>query len=513
MKGGRRLGFLLLLPLFLQIPIATIITPVPPTGPAAVPFYLAPGYYEYFPVESYMNNTVVSYSLVSNASVSVAFMTGTQFEDFVGGNGPVSNSIADQNGTGVNQTLRVAPGPYAVLVYAYGGAANLTMELAMFPNNPLGYGQVTAPEPSGIVSFGLANSTGSDYPYAVASTDVVGFASIHSMAAFNSSASSVSVNPSGVTLQLNSMLVVDESGGENQVYWCQNTPDFVTAASQVALSDNVWNASSQGVLTNNSITTQGGAGYVSILQRNGTTQYYYAVEAANSTYALPLGVILLMNATAEPGTGVVVQFGTRLTGGVPGMTRTDWFDNVTIHDPAVTNAYFLTDGNYSTPIGTFYDTELVFGGEGNGEATTFTGMASSLGLYYANGTTALLNAFPSYYSFGQDTQESAYNLKVSYIANGEAQVSVGTPSYDYLGRASGSYSLASVETSLGFPGVNSTSTSVVGTTTTASTSSGTSIGSIPEFPAQTEAVSLFLGLTALAWVLARRRPNRNQGRP
>ena len=489
----------------------------PPTGPAVYPVQLASGYYEYFAVGAFANSTLVQYSMRSNASVTVAFMTAAQFQDFNNSNGPVSNSIASHNGTSADEALHVGPGSYTVLVYAYGSAANLTLSLAVFPNNPLGFGPMQAPEPSGIASFGLTNSSGVDNPYAVASTAVVGFASIASMTALNSSASSVSVNPSGVTLQLNSMLVVDEGSGGSQVYWCQNTPDFVTAASQVALSDNVWNASVSGVLSNASITSQGGAGYVSKFYQNGTAQYFYAVVAANSTYALPLGVVLLMNATAEPGTGVVVQFGARMTGGVPGTPGTDWFDNVTIHDPAVTSAYFLTDGNYSTPIGTFYDTELVFGGEGNGEATTFTSMAASLGLYYSNGTATEMSAFPSYFSFGRDTQEAAYNLKMSYLGNGEAAVSAGTPNYDYLGQASGAYSMASVEASLGFPGlVNGTSTATTTTTaatlTQSSASTSANQNSIPEFSYQPEAAAGFVALAALAYVLVRRRSSQS-GRP
>ena len=501
---------MLLLPLLLQVPAATMRSSAPPTGAVVYPVQLASGYYEYFAVDAFANSTLVQYSMRSNASVTAAFMTAGQFHDFNDSNGPVSNSIAYHNGTSADEILRVGPGSYTVLVYAYGGAANLTLSLAVFPNNPLGYGPVSAPEPSGIVSFGLANSSGVDSPYAVASTAVVGFASIASMTALNSSASSVSVNPSGVTLQLNSMLVVDEGSSGSQVYWCQNTPDFVTAASQVALSDNVWNASTSGILSNATITSQGGGGYVSKLEQNGTDQYFYAVVVANSTYTLPLGVVLLMNATAEPGTGVAVQFGARMTADVLGTPSTDWFDNVTIHDPSVTSAYFLTDGNYSTPIGTFYDTELVFGGEGNGEATTFTGMAASLGLYHSNGTATEMSAFPSYFSFGRDTQEAAYNLKMSYLGNGEAAVSTGAPNYDYLGQASGTYSMASVEASLGFPGlVNGTSTSTTAATavtlTQGSASTSANQNGIPEFSFRPETAAGFVALAALAYLLVRRR--------
>lgn len=503
-----RLGYLMLLPLLLQTPLLAGRSSSPPTGPVVYPVNLAPGYYEYFPVDAFVNGTVVYYATTSNASITTALMTDAQLQDFSNNNGPVSNSVAYENGTDVSQTQRVGLGDYNVVLYAFGGAANATFSMSVSPNNPLAYGPLVPPQPTGIASFGLTNESGIDAPYVIASTDVVGLASISSMDALNSSANSVGANPSGVTIQLNSMLVVDEGGNRSQAYWCQNTPDFVTAASRVALADNVWNSSVTGFLSNDSITSQGGGGYVSTFQQNGTTQYYYAYEETNSTYSIPLGVVLLMNATAEPGTGVLIQFGARMTGDVLGVQGTDWFDNVTIHDPAVSGAYFATDGNYSTPIGSYYDTELVFAGEGNGEETSFTSLAASLGLYYANGTNGFMSAFPSYFSFGQDTAEAADNLRVSYLGNGEARVSRGTPNYDYLGSATGSLSLASAESSLGFPGYANGTATVTTSTSSAAQSSTVPVppsNGIPEFPYQIAAVGAFVGLIAASYVLVRRR--------
>jgi hypothetical protein len=508
-------GCLLLLPLLFQAALRTGRPEAPPTGPVVYLVYLSSGYYEYFPVYAFANSTAVQYSLMSNVSVSTAFMTSAQFQLFNDSNGLVSNSMAYHNGTSADETIRVGPGAYVVLVYAYMDAANATLSVSVFPNNPLGRGPPRAPQPTGIVSYGLINQSGVDNPYSVASTDVIGLASISSMQASNASASSVGSNPSGATLQLNSMLVVEEEGSEDQVYWCQNTPDFVTATSQLAMSDNVWNASRSGVLSNSSISSQGGAGYVSKLVQNGTTLYYYAVIESNSTYSLPLGLVLLMNATVEPGTGVLVQFGAETAGGLGAGEGTNWFDNVTIHDPAAKTAYFATNGNYSTPIGNFYDTELVFAGEGGGEATNFTSLRASLGLFYANGTSTAMSAFPSYFSFGGDTAEGADNLKVSYLGDGMAGVSVGAPSYAYLGSASGAYALASVEAALNFPGtVNNASTTTVATTTTwaqtakSTTSQSTkmtSAGGIPEFPFQILATPVSVLLITLAYLFARRR--------
>ena len=157
----------------------------------------------------------------------------------------------------------------------------------------------------------------------------------------------------------------------------------------------------------------------------------------------------------------MVKFGARVIdqGAQANQESMDWFDNVTIHDSSVQSAYFLTSGNDTTPDGLFYDSELVFGGDANGEATSFTSMNSTLGLFYTNGTTSsALTAFPSYFSFGGDTQEAADNLHTTYSGNGIVHLSVGTPNYDYLGTATGSFSLPSIETTLGIPGSTTTST-------------------------------------------------------
>lgn len=487
----------------LQGPILAAHEAAPVSPSSQFPFILPSGYYVYFPVEAFLNATLVHYSVASNSSVSTAFMTSAQFQDFNSSNGLVSNSITYQNGTFSNRTLRVTTGSYDVLVYAYGMTANASLDLTIFPNNPLSFGRLPPPEPTGIASYGITNQSGVDAPYAIASTDVIGVASISSISAYNSTAESAGQNPSGATLQLNSVLVVDDKGGGTQAYWCQNTPDFVTSAYQVALSDNVWNYSVSGFLSNDSITSEGGGGYVSTFQQNGTTEYYYAYGESNSSYSLPLEMVLLINATVEPGTGALVQFGAWMTGNTLGTgSDTDWFDNVTIHDPAATGAYFFTAGNYTTPLDTFFDTELVFGGEGGGEATSFTQLGANLGLFYANGTGGRMSAFPSYFSFGLDTTESVDNLMVGYLGNGSARVSVGTPNYGYLGAASGNFSLLAVENTLGITGSSTTSTSEGTSTASASNSAG---GGIPVFPYQAAVVAVFVALVLLSYSIARRR--------
>ncbi len=137
--------------------------------------------------------------------------------------------------------------------------------------------------------------------------------------------------------------------------------------------------------------------------------YVYNYNGNNDTYTLPLNFALLTKETVLPNTGVLVQVGYILTANGSAISyKTNWFDNVTIVDPSVQTAYFDVSGNTTTPIGLFYNAELVFGGEGNGETAHFTQLGASLGLFYQNSAspTGLLSSFPTYYGFSGDTGES-----------------------------------------------------------------------------------------------------------
>src|SRR4029077_17015924 len=150
---------------------------------------------------------------------------------------------------------------------------------------------------------------------------------IASLQAYNSSAASINDTLSGATLQLNSVLVVNEAGGLRQMYWAKNTPDFGTSASTVAWADNVWNFSASGFLSNSTITSQDGGEAFSYYP-NGLPSYSYSFEASNSTYDLPFQLALIIGETAIPGQGVLVQMGAQVIGnGSAPAQAIYWFDN------------------------------------------------------------------------------------------------------------------------------------------------------------------------------------------
>jgi thermopsin len=454
------------------------------------------GYYQPVQIDAPSSNTTIFFSISSNASLSTALMTNSQFSSFNNSDGEISASLFLQNGTTAQHSMSIPEGVYYLVFFAYGNTANVSYNYQTYPISPFLVVPLTPPEPTGVASFGLYNNSGDVTSYTIESSDAVGVADITAFQAYNSSAAASNDTLSGATLQLNSILAVNEQGGLQQFYWVQNTPDFVTSASQVAWADNIWNFSVSGVLSNSTITSQDG-GYAFSYYNNGNPGYYYSFESSNSTYRLPLQLALIISETTIPGTGVLVQMGEQEIGnGSAPAQAINWFDNATIHDPTVQSAAFYVSGNVTTPNGLYSDTELVFGGEGNGEATHFTQLSASLGLFYGNSTAGTQTAFPSYYDFGGDTGEATDDLSVYYSGNGFSTVSVGTPDYVYLGAASGTYTLPLAGTTV--------STSFSAASSASTTSQSSSSGSASSFPlSYLAAVFVLASVAALLTLSAR----------
>jgi thermopsin len=452
---------------------------------SSLPFGLIipPEYYEYVPIATVSSASTVSFVVSSNTTVSTAFMTSSQFTSFNNSQSDLSDSVYLHNATTAQDTQREGLGTFYLVFYAYDGhTANVSYNFLSYPVDPYYTVPLLPPEPTGVASYGLYNVSGNAKPYQIETSEVVGVADVSSLEASNDSASSAESNISGATLQLNTVLVVNESGGHQQTYWAQNTPDFVTADKQVAYGDNIWNFSVSGVLSNSTITSSTG-GIVS--PNTGSTGDYYSSEISNSTYSFPLVLALLVNETMIPGTGVFVQMGAQmLENGSSPATPVNWFDSATIHDPTVQSAYFLVAGNQTTPNGLYYDTEFAFCGENDGEATDFTQMAASLGVFYYDAARGALDSFPSLYSFGADTAEGADNLQVSYSGGAFAQISTGTPNYVYLGNSTGTLSLP-----LSLSEISSSSSYSIASTTSSSISSSASASNPPQSSSVTSSSS------------------------
>jgi thermopsin len=437
--------------------------------PAAQSILVSSQYFIPLEIQTFSNSSLIDYYVSSNVSISTALMNSQQFNLFNNTNtDDISNALSDRNGTIVNQQVSVSSGTYYLVFFDYSQSdANVTFSYQAYPVTPFVIGPLYPPEPTGLASFGISNESGNAIPYDIKTSSVIGVANITSIQAYNSSAPILNDTVSGATLQLNAVIVVDENGSQ-YVYWCQDTPDFVTNVSQVSFGDNLWNNSDlAGFLSNQTVTSPNGNS-VYATNDNGTSQYYYGFGTNNYTYVEPFDIRLLMNESIVSA-GVLLQMGSQVlrNGSQTNAQPIFWFDNITINDPGVQSAYFYVSGNDSTPVGSFYDAELVFAGEGNLEATNFTQMDSTLGLFYLNSSNEL-SAFPTYYSFGGDTGEATYNLHVQYSGNGVAQVTVGTPNYVYLNAVSNSTTAStSGITTAQISGTTSTQSQVLSSVTTA----------------------------------------------
>ncbi|MDG6900631.1 MAG: thermopsin family protease [Nitrososphaerota archaeon] len=539
-EGKGRLAVLSFLLVFsmlaAQLPPPAVATRGPPapklpgTSATSVPltqsFTLRRGYYQNVEIDSFSNKSVLQYSVSSDVPISVAVMTSAQYNLFASDpNDPISNSMTYQNGTSVENTVALPMGQFYMLFYAYLYRASVELGYSLHPSTPFSYGPV-APPPlaSGIASFGIYNDSGVAVPYEVRTGRIAGVANISALQVNTPNAFRYGVNVAGATLQLNAVLVVADNGSSVQKdYWVQNTPDFVTSASKVSFGDEIWNSTDlSGFLSNQTVTSTNflKGGFVSPTNPNSPGKgYVYDYSPSNNTYALPLRIGLLVNAAVLQKTGVMVQFGYRLlSNGTAVSSPTRWFDNVTIHDSSIQAAYFDVNGNSTTPVGDYYDAELVFAGEANLETAHFAQLNSTLGLFYQNATSPSLVSFPSYYGFSGNTGEAADNLVVTY-ANGIAQLAPGpAPNYSYLGSASLALDPSTLHASPASTGqttgTTSTSTSLTSTsssgTTTASGGSSTSSTATSSLTSETpsgstssaETTGFFLGVGSTVLVFA-----------
>ena len=442
--------------------------------------------YKGYEIDSFSNTTQVQYVVSSDVPISTALMTAAQYNAWQNDpSDPISNSITHSNGTNVQNSATISPGQYFLVFYAYAGRSLVQFDYQVNPSTPYSYGGITPPLAMGLASFGIYNKSGAISSYQIQTNEIVGLANISSVQVNTPNAYKYGVSPTGFTVQLNAMLVVNDGGSLQKVYWVQNVPDFETGPSVLAFGDEIWNnTDSSGFLSNQTVTStnyqNGGFVYTTGATRFSSGLSYYSYSMDNTTYVLPLKFGLLMTATLLPGTGVMVQVGYRLlAGGSAVSLPTVWFDNVTIHDPAAQSAYFEISGSETPPTGLYYDAELVFAGEGNLESAYFTQLDATLGLFYQEGNNRLLSSFPSYYGFSGDTGESAANLVESY-SNGVVRLTPGTsPVLPYLGDASLSLDPSS------FAIGESTGTSTMTSTSTGSstsTSSQTSTGAQPPSP-------------------------------
>jgi thermopsin len=267
----------------------------------------------------------------------------------------------------------------------------------------------------GIASYGVYQKGGSLIPYSIETNSVIGYLNLREVQI-----------TSPFSIQLNVMML---SSGET--YWLQDVV-VINPEGNFYLTASMLNLTSIG----SPLHVQGNGEFLQA--EDG--ECYYVNYVGDFKYHLPLSLILVVNVTHE-NNEVRVLYGVR---GVEGSCldgRTYYFGNFVLRTPNVSNAFIYVSGyNYlkdSSPYQgfTFYDAELVFGGEGNGKVVTFNKLVAFLSLYYQHDGKYV--AFPSFFDFGSNTAEGTSNLKTIRIGNA-FEITTGNQEYYYLGRDSGS---------------------------------------------------------------------------
>lgn len=301
------------------------------------------------------------------------------------------------NKTWVQNQTHLNPGNYEVIVQNlnnYSEEVCVSYSISPFYVNP--YIFTSSSMPIGLASYGILNQSGNVTTYEINTTSLLGYLNITYVSALNQSQRLV--NPSSVSFQLNGIVIKDD-----QDYFVQDVLVLYTGNESYYLSADVFNLT------------------------NGEDQLIYTNSTNVKQYTLPLESYIIMNVSQE-GDDSVLKFGfINLTSG-----KFTWFSN---YDLGNGKGFFSVNGNKYTPgnmtnPGVFYDAELVIGGGGDGETTTMTKYSGWIALLYLNGSR--YSAFPSYYSFGEDTKEAVSNIYVVYLGYGEAYTYEGEEHLTYL---------------------------------------------------------------------------------
>ncbi|MCL4365577.1 MAG: thermopsin [Candidatus Marsarchaeota archaeon] len=291
--------------------------------------------------------------------------------------------------------------------------------------DPLKTINTNASHPIGIASYGLYKNAGRLLPYQISAGEVIGTANISEIEATDYNYSTGIVSDHGASLQLNIELNADVYGA-SRVFWLQDVADFNTLNKTFYMVDNIWNNTvPYGTLSNSTLSGMGGV----ISCRSCKKKYFYAYSYPNRAirYSLPVNIklVIMDNQTTA---GTAVSFGYQLLGnGNAAEGPLVFYDKVLVS--GAVNSHMLVTPYYSTPgeggaIGSYYDAELVFGGEDNGSVSNFSKMNAVMWIYYMdNGT---LKPFPSAYIFGSSTAESAQDINIVPHAGG-ALAELGAP--------------------------------------------------------------------------------------
>ena len=250
------------------------------------------------------------------------------------------------------------------------------------------------PAPMGITDFGI----GPNGAYTYNTSSFRGDVHVDSLKTQNSTG-----DPK-LSIQLNVVLKFTSKSGGQYIYWVQDAAVFNTQDNGIYFLDNVWNMSSYPPYMKSSGISGNGKVY-----DFGSRSYYAAVASSSlpgNGISLGLPSVVGFEANSSINSQGEPQVNLAYNDGYGWITYdTIVFTNV---NSIATDYGFVVDGRQYSPIGSYYDAELIFGGAGNGWNTTNIQSNVILQLEYWNGHNyqGVYNA----YNFGSDTLEGIENV-------------------------------------------------------------------------------------------------------
>ena len=267
------------------------------------------------------------------------------------------------------------------------------------------------PAPMGIADFGI----GSSGPYDYSTTSSLGV--IH----FDSFLSTADTIQQNVVLNFT-------SNGNDYYYWVQNVAQLSppeayvvtgpcatvcppqngsspTTVNEISYETNIWNFSGAPIQEMNPAAISGANG--SVQQGDVYISGAGANESGNNLQIVyPTTVYLKVNTALNSLGQPVVTF--LYNDGVGGWQT---YDTVTFLTKATSTPGYVVDGSKYNPYGIFFDSELVFGGAGDGAFTADVASSVQMQLEFWNGHNYQL--VENAYNFGSDTAEAIVNVEAT----------------------------------------------------------------------------------------------------
>ena len=270
--------------------------------------------------------------------------------------------------------------------------------------------------PYGVVSYGVTDNLSTNdtsflngnwtvkqlTPDPISTNAVYGCVNITTISAYNPSLLKYNDGSAYIsTLQLNVNLQVNLENNTNETYWLQDSITFNTSNQSYFVSRDVYSLDMVKKLVGMN-RSYGISSYPEMSWRRYSLPFVYCPEIST----------MIQNNHAH------IMFGYK-------MNNKHYTYNTTVLNLShVKFASFLITPFQIGPIGDGYDLEFIFGGI-NGQNMTFNSLnAKDMWIFYNdNGT---IKPFPSVFTFGGDTGEGAYDLRV-FPSNNYATVTVGIP--------------------------------------------------------------------------------------